>query len=136
MQPLVRADRALDSTDGCLGAISLQVFQHLVSPLNDAGGHTCQFGHVDTEAMFATAACKFAQENDLTVSLAHGHVVVTNTVKEPFHLIEFVVMGGEEGLSMEAVLVDIFHYSPCYRDAIVGAGSATEFVKEHEGAFG
>ena len=115
---------------------TLQIGEDMIGAFNDRCRHACQFGYVNTEAMFRTTAYQFAQEDDLAVYLTHGDVVITNAFEGLLHLVQLVVVCGEECLRVPFVLVDIFHDCPCNRDAVVGAGASSEFVEEHQTAFG
>ena len=113
----------------------LQAVQHAVGTVGDGAGHTGQACHVDAEAVLRAAACELAQKYHLAVDIAHAHVVVGDSAEALLHIVELVVVGGEEGLGMQPpVLVDVFHDGPCYGYAVVGAGAATQFVEEDERA--
>ena len=92
---------------------------------------------MDTERVFATTARKFAEEDDAMVYFAHRHVIVFDASKAVFHLVQFVVVRGEEGARMSGgVFVDVLHDAPGDGDAIVGGSTATEFVKKNERTVG
>ena len=91
---------------------------------------------MDTEAVFRSAAHQFAQEDDLAVHFAHGDIVIADALEGLLHLVELVIMGSEERFGMAFILMDILDNRPCDGDAVIGTGTSSEFVKEHETAFG
>ena len=87
--------------------------------------------------MFATTARKFAEKDDTMIYFAHRHVVVFDACKAIFHLVQFVVVRGEEGARMSGgVFVDVLDDAPRDGDTIVGGSAATEFVKKNERTVG
>ncbi len=110
--------------------------EHLISPLHNNLWHTGQFGHMDTETVFASTSSEFAQKHDFTLYLTDRHVIVDHTAETLFHLVELMIVSGEESLGMGgAMLVDILDYSPCDRDTVIGRCAAAKLVKKYEGAF-
>ena len=90
---------------------------------------------MNTEGVFRPTLFQFAQEDDFSVHLLHTHVEVADALEALLHLVQLMIVGGEEcprlGL---AVLVQILHDGPGDGDAVVGAGAPSQFVEEHEGA--
>ena len=84
--------------------------------------------------MLRAAADQFAQEDDLLARLPYGDVVVADAAERLLHLVQFVVVGGKQGLGMSLVLVDILHDGPCDGDAVVGGGASAQFVEQHQTA--
>ena len=67
------------------------------------------------------------------IHFAHRHVVVFDACKAIFHLVQLMIVRGEEGARMSCgVFVDVLDDAPGDGDAIVGGRTATEFIKEHE----
>ena len=85
---------------------------------------------MDAEAVGRAPLLELAQEEHLAVVLAHGHVVVDHAGEGLLHLVELVVVGGEEGAgSAGAVLVDVLDDGPGDGDAVVGGGASAELVE-------
>ena len=114
--------------------VGLELLEHLAGPLDNAGRHAGNLGHMDAEAVGAAALDELAHKHDLAVDFLHGHVVVLDAAKRLGHLVELVVVGGKEGLGVARVLVNVLHNGPGYRDAVVGAGAAAQLVEEHQRA--
>ena len=123
------------SADGAVALLLLHLVQDVLGTLDDALGHAGHAGDVDAEGVLAAALDELAQEDDLLVDLAHGDVVVAHAGQRAGHVVELVVVGGEEGAGMAAgVLVDVLDDGPGDGDAVVGAGAAAELVEEHKAA--
>ena len=45
--------------------------EDVIGTLDDGGGHSCQFGHMNTETMLRTASHELAEEDDFSVDLTH-----------------------------------------------------------------
>ena len=90
---------------------------------------------MDTERVLGTAALQLAQEDDTIVNFFHTHIVVLDAPEVLLHLVEFVVVGGEECARLcLGMLVQVLHNRPRDGNAIAGGGAATEFVEEHQRA--
>ena len=117
--------------------VLLQFFQNNVGTLHDTARHTGDFSHMYTETVLRAAAFQFAQEDHLAVDLLHAHVVVFDAWKILFHLVELVIVSGEERASLcLGILVQILHNGPCDADAVVGTGAASKFIEEDERVWG
>ena len=91
---------------------------------------------MDTKGVLAASTLQFAEENHLAIHLLDTHIVVFDAVEAFLHLVELMVVGGKERASLGTlVLVEIFHDSPGYGDAVVGGRAAPQFVEEHERAW-
>ena len=91
---------------------------------------------MDAEAVLRASAGEFAQKHHLAVDFAHAHIVVGDAAVLRLHVVELVVVGGEEGLGVQsAVLVDVLHDGPGDGDAVVGACASAQLVEEYERAF-
>ena len=111
----------------------LQLVQHLVGAFHDARRHSRQPCHVDAEAVGTASRLQAAQEDDLAIHLPHAYVEVLDACELGFHLVQFVVVCGEERAGVpHAVLMDILHNGPRDAYAVVGAGAAPQFVEEHK----
>ena len=90
---------------------------------------------MDTEGVLTAAAFQFAQENDLIVDFLHRHVIVLDTLEGLFHLIQFMVVRGEERARFGArMFVDILHNGPRNGNTVVSRSTAPQFVEEHQTA--
>ncbi len=112
----------------------LEALQHGVGAVGDAARHAGEACHVDAEAVFRAAAGEFAQEHYFSVDFAHAYVVVGDACEPGFHVVEFVVVCGEQRVHA-SVLVDVFDDGPCYGYAVVGACASAEFVEKDERAW-
>ena len=119
-----------------MGVVVLQLLQDDVGALDDAPGHSRNLGHMDTKAVLRAALLELAQEDDFAVDLLHRDVVVLNAGKIFLHLVQLVVVGGEERARPAGlrVLVQVFNDGPGYRDAVVGRRAAAQLVEEHQRA--
>ena len=91
---------------------------------------------MNTERVFRTASHQFAQENDLAVQLLHADVIVLDTTEVLLHFVQFVIVSGEECACLRTLMiVQIFHNSPRYGDAVVGRSASSKLVEEHERAW-
>jgi len=85
--------------------------------------------------MFRTATAKGAQEDNASVFLNHRHVPVFDAREEFLHLVELMIVRGEERSRMRfRILMDVFNNGPGNGDAVVGGSAATQFIEEHEAA--
>ena len=90
---------------------------------------------VDTERVLRAAALELAQEDDLVAHLADRDVVVLHARTHLLHLVELVVVRGEERLGMgRGVVVQVFDHGPGDRDAVVGRRAAPDLVEQHDAA--
>ena len=82
---------------------------------------------MDAETMLRATLLELAQKHHLAVYLFHRHIVVRNPPEILLHLVQFVIMSGEECLGVEApVLMNVLHNRPGYGDAVVGGCAAPE----------
>ena len=63
-------------------------------------------------------------------------MVVLHSRVQLLEVVEFVVVGGEQGLGPFAGAVDVFHEGAGYRHSVVGRGAAADFIEQHERAGG
>ena len=138
----LHAFAALADLDGGLGdaVVAVAVLQLLkddLGALDDAGRHAGELGHVDTEGVGTATGHELAKEDDLLVDFFHRHVVVVDAREGFFHLVELVIVRGEEGARMAfGVFVEKLDDGPGDGDAVVSRGAAAQLVEEHEAAIG
>ena len=130
----LRVGRLCCLSGGDAYGIVLQLLEDGIGTLHYALGHTGNLGNMNTETVLTATANKFAQEDYLVVHLADGDVVVAYACKRSLHLVEFVVVCGEQRLGVALVLMDVLHDRPCDAYTVVGRCAATQFVKQHQTA--
>ena len=97
-----------------------QFLQYGIRPRHDALRHAGQLGHVDTEGVLASAPFQLTQEDDFLVHFAHRHVIVLHAGIQLLHLVQLMVMRGEERPCPPFfIFMDVFHDSPRDADTIV-----------------
>ena len=102
---------------------------------DDGLGEAGEAGDLDAVAFVGGAGLDFAEEDDVLVPLADGDVVVFDRFFAGGEVAEFVVVGGEEGAGLGAV-VEMFGDGPGDGKAIEGGGAAADFVEDDEGVGG
>ena len=87
---------------------------------------------MDAERVFRTAWFEFAQEEHLALVLVYRDVEVLDARETLLHLVQFVIVRGEEHLRMTfCALVDMLDDGPGDGDAVVGRGATSQLVEEH-----
>ena len=115
------------------GVVGFELLQYVLGTLHDRARHTRYFSHMNTERVLRSAAHQLAQEDNLAVKLLHRHIVVLYTLEVFLHLVQLVIVSGEERARLRLrVLVKILHDSPGDGDAVVGRRAAAQLVEEHE----
>ena len=98
-----------------VSVVFLQLLEDGLCSANDLAGHAGNACNVNTEGVFGTARLEFSEEYHLVVHLLYGYVEVLDAWEETLHLVEFVVVGCEEGARCcSCVFVDVFNDGPCY----------------------
>ncbi|MPM75787.1 hypothetical protein SDC9_122781 [bioreactor metagenome] len=91
---------------------------------------------MNTKTVFTPSRHEFSQENDFVVNLLYSNIVVFDSLKRFFHLIQLVVVGGKKSLGFcPGVLMNIFHDRPRNRNPIVGTCTSAQFIKKHKTPF-
>ena len=94
--------------------VGFQLLQNFVGALDDDRRQPCEFCHMDSEAVFASAFHQFADENHFAVYFFDRHVVVDNAFERFFHFVQFVVVGGKQRLGAKQLSIcDILNNGPC-----------------------
>ena len=92
---------------------------------------------MDTEGMLAAAPLQLAQENDPSVHLLDGHVIVLDTRIKFLHLVQLMVVRGKERPRPPfLVFMDVLHDGPGDADAVVRRSTASQLIKEHKATRG
>ena len=77
------------------------------------------------------------QKDYFTIGLADSHIVVGNTRQQISQLRQFMIMRREQGFRTQpGMVMQIFHYRPGNRNAIIGAGAAPDFIEHQQAARG
>ena len=91
-----------------------------IRPRHDALRHAGQLGHVDTEGVLASSPFQLTQEDDFLIHFAHRHVIVLHAGIQLLHLVQLMVMRGEERPCPPFfIFMDVFHDSPRDADTVV-----------------
>ena len=83
----------------------LQFLKHFFCFFYHIGGHSCHFGYMNTETVFATALHELAQKENTSLDFLDRDRKILDTGKLVLHLIEFVIVSGKKGLGMGRVLM-------------------------------
>src|ERR1700743_1706827 len=87
---------------------------------------------VNPKAMGAAAGGQFPEEDNFVPYFLIGDMIVADPGHLEFQLIEFMIVCGEEGLWRKQGVVQIFGDAPGYRDAVICACSAADFIEEDQ----
>ena len=121
--------------DGVVVAVVvLQLLEHLVGTFDDGGWHAGEFCDVDTEAVLTATLDQLTDKYHLAVDFLDAHVVVDDALEGLLHLVQLVVVGGEQRLGPRGVLVDVLDDAPGDGYAVVGARAASQLVEKDEAA--
>ena len=113
----------------------LQRFQDVFRAQHQRSRHARQASHMDAKAVVAAAWSQLAEEDHLAVHLLHAHVHVHNPRQTLAHVVELVIMRGEQRQgAVLAGLVQMLGNGPCDADAIVRAGAAPNLIQQHQAA--
>ena len=85
-----------------------------------------------TEAMGHATFHKLAQEDHILAHLLDGDMEVLHTGIYVLKVVQFVIMGGEQGLCPVAIFMDIFHYGPCNGHSVIGRCASPDLVQKHK----
>src|SRR5690554_175514 len=111
----------------------LHFFENFLCPFDDFWGESRHLSHMDSKTVLASAWHQFSQKYNPVVHFFGRYVVIADAWIEFFELVEFVVMGGEQGFwVIRGVLVEVFGHGPGDRDTVVSAGAAADFVEQDE----
>ena len=92
---------------------------------------------MDAITAVGAAFYNFMHEDDVIFMLTHGDVVIDDTGELMFELEQLVVVSGEERFGFDGrAVVQVFDDGPCDGEAVVGGGTAANFVKNDEAARG
>ena len=90
---------------------------------------------MNTERVLRTATGELSQEDHLSAGLPHTYVIVLYAVEILLHLVQLMVVCGEEhACPCPRIFVHILHYCPRYAYAVVCGSAASQLVEEHERA--
>ena len=59
----------------------LQVFQHLVGPVQNRSGHSCQFSHVYPKAVLAPTGNQLSEENHIVLQFPYRNIEILDAIK-------------------------------------------------------
>ena len=90
---------------------------------------------MDTEAVGRAALLELAEENHFPAHFLDGDVEILHAGIYAFQIVEFVIMGGEEGHCPLSVLVDVLHYCTGDGHPVVGGCSPADFIQEDQRTF-
>ena len=118
------------------GAV-LAGFEHvqgLLRAVHYLARHAGHSGHVDTETVRHPSRLELAQEQHVVPLFLDGDVVILDARELLLHVVELVVMGGEQGLGPLPGLMDILHQGAGDAHAVVSGGAAAYLVEQHQRA--
>ena len=88
---------------------------------------------MDTERVLRATLLQLTQEDDLAVDLLYRDVVVLDALEALLHLVQLMVMRGEERARLSlGMLVQVFDDGPRNGDAIVGTRATAQLVEEYQ----
>ncbi len=118
------------------GIIGFEAFKDSFGTVDDGIGESGEAGDLNAVGTIGGAFGDLADKDDFVVPFFDNDGVVLKAGKGFGELGEFVVMGGKEGAGTGAFGgVEVFNDGPGDGKAVVGAGTAPDFVEDDE-AFG
>ena len=88
---------------------------------------------MDTKGVLTATLLQLTQEDDFPFCLLHRDVIVLDALEVLLHLVELVVVRGEECTCLRLrMLMQVFHNSPGNRNAVIGRGSSSQLVKQYQ----
>src|SRR5437764_13564012 len=104
--------------------------------MNDRAGNTRQLRYMHTITLIGPTRHDLAQEDDFAFLFCDGYVHTLDARKHLGDFNQFMVVCSEEGKCTTAfVIVEVLDNGPRNGEAVIGAGTTANFIKDDEAAW-